>query len=476
MVLIGLSDEAVPLLRRLADDLPRGTTLAVLVEDSDHPLTKLARNIWRPGRGLQSGQEQRDPDLVLRRNRFKVHALYVVSADVPANLAWARQFRDIADASRTAAATPPPRIIARIDDPWQAEYWRRTNAYRTPAGGRVGPVRWVTDALSIHEVTATMLMARVESEPHDRLAVVGRSPLALAICAELAQRERRGPSATQPRPSFSELMLVGPEANKLHGQHQIRQAPVGNSAESGVIDVDLVDPAEPALATLLPERAPAVIFADDLVGGPKGRPVGHLAGGAASELDDLPHRRRHSGAGLAANHGAALPVRADHRASGGAPVDSWERAARVVHQTYLLDLGKDLEPKLPAQRPWSDLSTFYRASNVRLVTPTLAGAEAVGRSWGPVPSEPLRRGDDLGPAGPLETVAPSWNTRRGCSSTKTIGGLTDPRATMRGGSTMPWCRWGPLPENYKKRAIGNVQENALTILYALSAIGRVPHC
>ena len=68
-----------------------------------------------------------------------MQALYLVSADVSANLTWARQFRDIADASSPPDTDPPPRITARIDDPWQAEYWRRTNAYRTPAGaGAVG--------------------------------------------------------------------------------------------------------------------------------------------------------------------------------------------------------------------------------------------------------------------------------------------------------------------------------------------------
>ena len=88
----------------------------------------------------------------------------MVSTDVPANLAWAKQFREIADASRTDSHDPPPRIIARIDDPWQAEYWRRTNAYRTPTGGRVESVRWVPDALSIYEVTATMLVTHVQSD------------------------------------------------------------------------------------------------------------------------------------------------------------------------------------------------------------------------------------------------------------------------------------------------------------------------
>ena len=125
-------------------------------------------------------------------------------------------------------------MTARIDDPWQAEYWRRTNAYRTPADGSADPMRWMTDALSVHEVTATSLMASMEAGPHDRLAIVGGSPLALAICAELAQRQREGAILrTRPRPSFSELIWFGPEANDLYDQHRIRQARFGNSRRPG---------------------------------------------------------------------------------------------------------------------------------------------------------------------------------------------------------------------------------------------------
>ncbi len=347
VVLIGLTEEAVPLLRRLADDLPRRAVLAVLVEDADHPLTKLARNIGARVVVCDLEKASAIRTLVLRRNRFKVLALYVVSADVSANLAWARQFRDIANDSRTASGDAPPRMTARIDDPWQAEYWRRTNAYRTPAEGSPAPVRWVTDALSIHEVTATSLMASVESEPHDRLVVVGGSPLALAICAELAQRQREGAILhTRPRPSFAELVLVGPDADNLYDQHQIRQARFGNSAESGLIDVQPVDPAEPDLARLLKgSRSPAVIFADDLVGSRKDDLSATLL--AALHPNWTIYHTDAATQGLAAQPimERLYPFGLTIEPPQGAPVDSWERAARVVHQTYLLGLGDQLESR-----------------------------------------------------------------------------------------------------------------------------------
>jgi hypothetical protein len=271
--------------------------------------------------------------LVLRQHRFKVRALYLVSADVSTNLSWARRFRDIADTTPPVTTEPPPRITARIDDPWQAEYWRRTNAYRTPTGARAQSVRWVSDALSVYEVTAALLVGHVQSEPHDRLAVVGGSPLALAICAELAQRQREGSVlGRQPRPSFAELVLVGPAAVDLRAQHEIRQERFGNAAEAAAISVEPIEPTETRLAELLEgDSTPAVVFADDL---------------------DGPGRGDVSATLLAARHPAWTIYRFDATTAGlvprpimerlypfgltieppeGAAVDSWERAARVVH-------------------------------------------------------------------------------------------------------------------------------------------------
>ena len=53
-------------------------------------------------------------------------------------------------------------------------------------------------------MTAAVLVGYAQSQPHDRLVVVGHSPLALAICAELAQRHREGKVLhVRPTPSFA---------------------------------------------------------------------------------------------------------------------------------------------------------------------------------------------------------------------------------------------------------------------------------
>ncbi len=467
VVVVGLSEDAIPVLRRLAHDLPRRTVLAVLVSDADHPLTMLTRDIGARVVVCDMEDTSTIRGLVLRQNRFKVHALYVISEDVSANLAWARQFRDIADATGLPDANPRPRITARIDDPWQAEYWRRANAYRTPAAGRATSVRWVSDALSIYEVTAAILVGHAQSEAHDRLAVVGGSPLALAICAELAQRQREGAVlGSRPVPSFGELVLVGPTAADLRDQHQIRQERFGNSAEAGAIAVELAEPTEPGLAKLLAAcETPAVIFADDLAGGRK---------------DDL------SATLLAALHPNWTIYHSDATTQGlvprpimerlypfgltieppeGAAVDSWERAARVVHQTYLASLGDQIDPTKPAQRPWEELSPFYRASNVRLVTATLAAAESVGRTWGPSSTSPGEAASTAIDPGQLQVMAEfeheSW--RRFYLEHGWSYGATRNDAKRVHNALVPWAELAP---SYRERAIGNVKA-ALGTLHAL---------
>jgi hypothetical protein len=332
----------------------------------------------------------------------------------------------------------------------------------------------VTDALSIYEVTATLLMAHVESEPHDRLAVVGGSPLALAICAELAQRQREGAIlGARPRPSFAELVLVGPDATKLYDQHQIRQARFGNSAELGAIDVELVEPAEPALHRLLKGcSSPAVIFADDLVGSRKDDLSATLL--AALHPNWTIYHTDSATQGLAAQPimERLYPFGLTLEPPQGAPVDSWERAARVAHQTYLLGLGHDPDPSLPAQRPWSDLSPFYRASNVRLITATLAGAETAGRSWGPTP--PARSGEVTSSitAEHLRCMARLEHASWLHFYRENRWSYGSPRNDTRRihDALVPWTQ---LTANYREKTIANVT-NALNILHALGYRSAAP--
>lgn len=466
VVVVGLGDEALPLVRRLAAERQRGSVLAVLVPDADDPLVRLTRQLG--ARVVAADPADRDALSVLvgRHDRFKVRALHLVSADAAANLAGAEQFRAVADVGGTGRGDPPPRLAVRIDDPWPAEYWRRTNAYRTPPDGSPRAVRWVSDAVSSYEVTAAILVDAVQAAAHDRLVVVGGSSLALALCAELAQRQREGNVlGRRRRPSLTELVLVGPTAAELRRQHQLRQERFGNAA-AGAVVVSPVVPTESGLVELLAgSAAPVVIFADD------------PARVRTRDADPGP-------ALLAASHPDWTIYAADPAVQGLAPrpimerlfafgltieppvgfaVDSWERAARVVHEAYLSGLGDQREPARPTHGPWPALPPFYRASNVRLVTATLAGAEATGRTWGPTDGRP--GASTAVPPDQLEVMArlehESWR-RFHLEQGWRYGPVRDD-ARRRHDALQPWDALSP---DYRARAAGVVRA-ALATLAAL---------
>lgn len=389
VVLVGLTEDAIPLLRRLSGELDSRTTLAVMIEDAGNPLVKLAREFGARVVVCDLDDAVALRILVTSRSRFKVRALYVVAADVSVNLAWAARLRTVADSSKPLPSDLPPRMIVRIDDPWQAEYWRRTNAYRTPVPGKQASVRWMSDALSVYEVTAALILDRVQGGGFDRLVIVGNSPLALAVCAELAQREREGQLlGAHPRPSFPELVLFGPDAEALRQQHRLRQERFGNPADKDLITVVPQEATSDHLqAVVVADHDPVLILADDpaQVSTQLATYLAALHPGWTI-FDWSPATR---GVGAEPIMERLYTFGLTTEAPGTWPVDSWERAARIVHESYRLTQVRRPDPAVPSHRPWDGgLDAFLRESNVRLVTTTLASAEAVGRSWGPVTAAP----------------------------------------------------------------------------------------
>ena len=387
VVMVGLTDDAMPLLRRLSTDRESDTTLAVLVADAGNPLVKAARDLDARVVVCDADDAAALTSLLTSRRTFKVRAFYAVSADVTVNLRWAAQLRAVADSTKPTRADMAPRLVVRIDDPWQAEYWRRTNAYRTSGSGR--SVRWMSDALSVYEVTAALLLDRI-MEPQggpafDQLIVVGNSALALAVCAELAQREREAQALGQPTGlDFHDVLLFGPDADTLSEQHRLRQERFGNSGGSRMA-VELAEPTSENLRRAVRARKnPALILADDpAVSNPQ--LATYLAAlnptwsifdwsPAARGVADEPIMERLYPFGLTTEAPSFLPV------------DSWERAARVVHEQYRTVMRQNslLDTDQPSHRAWERLDPFLKETNVRQVTTALAAAEAVGRSWGPV--------------------------------------------------------------------------------------------
>jgi RyR domain len=388
VVLVGLAEDAMPLVRRLSTEREADTTLAVLVTDPGNVLIKSARNLGARVVVCDVKNLAALRSLLTARGRFKVRAFYAVAADVAENLRWAAQLRTVADSAKLSRINMAPRMVVRIDDPWQAEYWRRTNAYRTPASG--SSVRWISDALSVYEVTAELILDQLLdshlNQRFDRLVIVGSSPLALAVCAELAQREREGDALSAPPiPGLADLILYGPDAETLREQHRLRQERFGNSGDVGLISVVESKPTSEHLQqTLQHDQHPALILADDPTLSNSDRAT-YLAAlnpnwtifnwsPTTRGVADQPIMERLYPFGLTLDAPSFLPV------------DSWERAARVVHEQYRLITRQhqQLESSKPSGQAWEELDPFLRESNIRQLTTALAAAESLGRSWGPV--------------------------------------------------------------------------------------------
>jgi hypothetical protein len=406
VTLVGLTDDAMPLLRRLSADREPGTTLAVLVAGSGNTLIKSARDLGARVVVCDLENTAGLRGLLTSSGKFKVRSLYAVAPDVALNMRWAAQFRAVADSTKPSRADMAPRMIVRIDDPWQAEYWRRTNAYRTSAGGV--SVRWMSDALSVYEVTATLILDRIidgrEQHGFDRLVIVGNSALALAVCAELAQREREGAAlSSPPHPSFADVILFGPDAEMLRAQHRLRQERFGNVTDTSLISVVEAEPTSDQLrAALRADRHPALILADDPTVSNSQLATYLAALNPGWTIFDWSPATR----GVADEPIMELlfPFGLTTEAPSSVPVDSWERAARVVHEQYRINAGRQgtLSADSPASRPWEELEPFLKETNIRQVTTALAAAESIGRSWGPVvagmTAEGLVSSTELSPA------------------------------------------------------------------------------
>ncbi len=373
VLVVGLAPDTLGLIRRLALDRPRGTVVAVVADAAESGLIRAVR---RAGARVVAA-DPADPAalevLLTRRHRLKVSEARLLAGDTALGLRWVSALRDLATRCERTTSCLAPRLLVRIDDPWQAEYWRRGNTYqRTPEGAGVA---WMCDAISPAEITARLLVHRLQQGFHDRVALVGASPLALAVCAELVQSAREeGLLVGRDRQLVEGLVLVGPSAHRVARLHDLWQLRFGQSSQplSVSAGADVVSGLEQVLSGA---RRPAVVIADD--GG---------SGVGSSEVA-VTHPRWTVFARSATTRGVAaapvmeglLPFGLTTELPADWPLDSWERAARVVHEQY----RRHAPPEAAANRPWAGLERFVQESNIRLVTTTLSSMESIGRSWLP---------------------------------------------------------------------------------------------
>ena len=378
-VFVDMDAAALPLLQRSASRRGRGGRTVLLTAGAD----EFAEPARLAG-ALVIATRAKDPlGLSEAMPWAKVTSCYLLSADPSTNRSRALELRrllsGVPDDLRRAGRI---RVVARIDDPWQADDWRKRF---------IGDPGFVFDAVSTFEATADLLVARLTDGPAPaHLLVTGDAPLVLGLCAELSQhgREARFLDGAAALPAVT---VLDPDATELVADHRLRQtgfgrAPVPIGAADAAASLATV---EEHLTRLGENEECAVVIASagtrlgsrlalrhpDLL-------VYELAGEpGVNHVDESPVGRLHTfGLGLTDAEGSITDV--------------WERAAQALHERY-----RRRFPTAPLSVPWSELpSELYRESNRRQLHSVLDSLAALGRTWAPTVPDPAGGAEDDSPA------------------------------------------------------------------------------
>jgi len=314
-------------------------------------------------------------DKVLQR-RSVLSAAYVLLPDASDVISVAGNV--LSAVSPIAHHEAYPRLVARIDDPRQAEAWRRAQVS--------DHLVLLTDTVGLYRVTAQEVVDAALCDAPERLVILGGGAMALAIVEELVQHRREQAVRRDPPPL--ETIVVAEDGEELVEDHLRSQEWYGDRRDSD--DVPTVIPAEPSAASVAAALGPD-------------RPAHVIVALPPSPEQDLLTSRlalRHPGVrflawrdglqGIAKRSVLAnlrtfgLTLVATHDTRRGTievlPEDGWERIARRLHEGYVASRPSG---DSPARRDWDDLSRFFRESNLRRVAVALQLGIRAGRTWLP---------------------------------------------------------------------------------------------
>ncbi|MDQ2638903.1 MAG: hypothetical protein M3Y83_18745, partial [Actinomycetota bacterium] len=368
-----VDDDTLSMVSAIARTVERRSTLVLITTSLDHPCVPEVRN---HGARVLAVDFDRPETLTALSLWRKLDRLYLLSADPSSNLLRLKVIADQLDEVSRKQRLP---LIVRIDDPWQAEAWRAMHF-----GG--SDTRWAADAVGKYEVTARRLLDRIIStDGVGRILICGTSPLTLALCSNMAQRqlERDYYAAPDDKP-LPRLVLVADNAQEYQQDFALSRRRLGLSASSMRVEAVAETASVPLLASLLADDdvdGTAVVFVD-------------RDSSAASSVDTT------TGTRLAARFpttpiyawdatarvtedrlslvGKLRTYRLSMDLPEGQAQDAWERAARLIHDRYAAEAGH----RSPASRPWAELDEFYRGSNRRQVRNALWMVEQIGgHTW-----------------------------------------------------------------------------------------------
>jgi cellulose biosynthesis protein BcsQ len=404
----GLDAMTIPLLRRLTSG-GHPSRVVVIEPDGHHPLLEEARVTGARIIVADSLSAQVLLPLLkglLGREIRYLYALRPEAADNEAILSAAKSVLD-----QFGEPVRPPYLIARIDDPRQADLWR---AERIGASSR-----WFEGAMSSQESTARALVQEIFRTGVRQVVICGDSTLALAILLEIAYRgwensdlvkaaaigaaraAAASPAAVAPAAAArSELTSYQVERVVLMDRRaeDLRREYLATSPQETGQLLAAVSPQPQAwpdhLLSYLDEMTPAeaaetaVVIAD-----PPADATLHEAGRAAQLHPGTPVFVLSSdGAGVTgAVFDLLQPFQRALLVDGRVPEDTWTRIARHGHEYYRL-----MHPAVPggagelARQPWAELDEFHREDSALQLRSIMAAVVARGRRW--VPSRAVEPG------------------------------------------------------------------------------------
>lgn len=339
--------------------------------------------------------------------RIAVHRLFAVTSSQARN---ASIIKASLDATAQARQADPeawlshefvPRFVARFDDAREAQDFRL--AHLDEAGCFV-------DAISSDELLAREIVARVREAATTTVAIIGDTPLTVALLDEFATRrafaraleehmaqQRRWPEnhkhrspGTLDNPIPQSVVLCAREAGRIRDEWLAIRAPselvepFELVAESGNWEdaVHRLGPGPSRLAVIITEETPQAESQALRVNRsqPPGMVFCRTADAAGVELP-TPGRQ------AVVRFGATLLQ------SRGVPEDSWTVLAREAHRRYA-----NPEAVRPGSREWGDptddpaagLPDFYREDTLRQQRWVLQAITQRGFVW-----KPLRAGDPV---------------------------------------------------------------------------------
>ncbi|MGA5541347.1 hypothetical protein ACPCIR_05795 [Mycobacterium sp. NPDC051198] len=392
-VVVGVDEDSMSMVHAVAQRMGHRQTLVIVTGAANRNCVSEARSMGARVREVAS----LDYDVLAQLGLWRhLDRLYLLSEDPVRNETRLRAI----DAAMDRLGVDKPRLplTVRIDDPWQAENWRRsfldTSGEHGSTTGRSS--RWVADAIGRAENTAAIVVRHViRTRPHeqdcDTVLICGLVPLTYALMSELAQVHREQSVYYNPRRRLpTRVVVMATGASGFLTDHRIRQERIA-PGESGLeIDVEDIDPTVDSISTFVTAHAGqcSVILTEPSMESIDTRLSNRLPKlriyVASPSTGFLPETSIVS---------SIFPFPITLEFEPRAPQDAWERAAELIHEAYRANAKREgWDIAKAVDKDWADLDPFWQQSNRRQVTHTLALVESVGHTWNTLdhpPAPPL---------------------------------------------------------------------------------------